>query len=379
MTQANDGILHLKLHPECKKLDDPRMNKVRKGQMSIEMFTLLLTPDDPFVIIGDTIYAMTAQEYYASKSLLSLETAVEASFKELIAEEDYSYMSDADQKYMQKVKTDLPNCPSCRYKRYKDEVYKISKKYGKAVSTSDIEKSTIKPYPKPATLLTGKQADPVLPIVSTMLEHLYKMPMPVRKACVECVRKHVASAFVLAGEAVAGYPEHIAVINAHYGEAIDEAPVEAAALRDTLGFCMAKTAETKTPFVPMGAIMAQLRLIETAGIDHESLRTEAAATLELDISEDIMKELDQLPDEIRRTLYKCAQRVEDFILEYKNTRSKDSMVSWEGAMNVLAEKTAQVTPLFTNMVRNRRLLFRGDPALMLESGYSMQDILQYMQ
>jgi hypothetical protein len=190
------------------------------------------------------------------------------------------------------------------------------------------------------------------------------------------VRKHVASAFVLAGEAVAGYPEHIAIINAHYGEAIDEAPVEAAAIKDTLSFCMAKTAETKTPFVPLGAIMAQLRLIDASMLDADNTRTEAATTLELDVSDAIKDELAELPEEILESLRRSALSVSDFILKYKNDRSQEALAGWEGSMNVLAERTAQITPLFTNMVRNRRLLFRGDPSLMVESGYDMTDILQ---
>lgn len=284
---SNDNILHLNLDPECLKLDDPRINRVRTGKMSIEVFTLLIQPDDPFVIINDTIYVMTPQEYYASKSLASIELTVEATFKHINELTDISFMTDADRAYIDRMRKDLPTCPSCRYKRYKDEIYKIAKKYN-IVVTAGTYNDNIPPYPALAVRANGKVSDPVMPKVSDLVSHLYSINRSERKACIECVRKHVSSAFVLAGESYTGYPEHISIINAHYGEAIEEMPKTAEALRRTLEFCMAKTAYMKQAFVPIGAIMALLRMAMLDMTEYmDDTRTEAATTLELDITEEM--------------------------------------------------------------------------------------------
>lgn len=380
--QDDFAPLHLNLHAECLKLDDPRINKVRRGKMSLEVFALLLEPGDPFVVIGDTIYALTEQEYYATRSLISLADAVEDTFKKMLELKDISFMSDEDKDFMDRMKKDLPGCPTCRFKRYKDSVYQIAKRYNIAVNNLTKNQAEIKPYPKLAVRANGRVSDPVLPMVSTIMQHMYKMPAPDRKSCVECVRKHTASAYVLAGECYTGYPEHIALVNAHLGEAIDEMPKTATALRDTLEFCMAKTAYTGQPFVPLGAILTQLKLISDMSmvdVDQPTeVRTEAPTTLELEVSNDCKEFLTELPESLKGMLRQRIELVEDSILKYKNDPSDANRAIWEGTMSVLAEKLAQLNPSLANVIRNRRLLFRGDPPLMIESGYSMQDILQYM-
>lgn len=370
-----DDILHLSLHPECLKLDDPRINKVRAGKMSVEVFTLLLEADDPFVIIGDTIYALTEQEYYASRSMTSVAAAVEATFKHVTSLEDISFMSEDDQKHLNSIKEDLPTCPECRYKRHKDAIYQLAKKYSITVQTLGMSIEPVKPYPKLAVRINGLVSDPVMPIVSNMMSDMYNIPLPERQACIDCVRKHVASAYILAGESYTGYPEHISIVNAHLGEAITEMPKAAVMLKQTLEFCMARTSYTQTAFVPLGAIMAHLRMLRADEVTGVGSRTEAVTTLELDLTDEMREILPMLPDGIKKSLLNCIATIEKAILEYKNEEETLCIgLRWEGAMSVISEQTAQICPAFANMIRNRRLMFRGSPPLMIESGYTMQEI-----
>jgi hypothetical protein len=108
------------------------------------------------------------------------------------------------------------------------------------------------------------------------------------------------------------------------------------------------------------------------------VRTEAPTTLELEISDDCKEFITELPESLKGMLRQRIGLVEDSILKYKTDPSDANRAIWEGTMSVLAEKLAQLNPSLANVIRNRRLLFRGDPPLMIESGYSMQDILQYL-
>ena len=63
---------HLEIHvdPEVFKLRDPKVLRLLAGKMPVEIFVALLQPSDPYVIIGDTVYAYTEKEYYASRGVM---------------------------------------------------------------------------------------------------------------------------------------------------------------------------------------------------------------------------------------------------------------------------------------------------------------------
>ena len=51
--------LKIKVDNELFKLQDPKVEKLLEGKLPIQAFSLLVQPGDPYVLIGDTIYAST--------------------------------------------------------------------------------------------------------------------------------------------------------------------------------------------------------------------------------------------------------------------------------------------------------------------------------
>lgn len=215
--------------------------------MSAEAFSLLITPDDPFVLIKDTVYALTEDEFYASKTTVPISAFIENAFKTVMGLESYDMMSEEDRNTIQRIKKDLPHCSACRYKKHKNTVYKIAVKY-KLITKEQTERMRTLHYPE----TTGV----IAPTVSALLDHMYKMPAQQRRSCIECVEKHISQAYILGNEVLMGYPEHMPLLCGHLGEALDEMPKDADTLADTLRFCRARSLAFNKPYIPLYAILA---------------------------------------------------------------------------------------------------------------------------
>ena len=68
--------MNIKLHEDVYKVQDPRIKRVLTGGMSLETFAATIGPNDPFVLIHDTIYVMTEQEYTPSDTESALTVSI---------------------------------------------------------------------------------------------------------------------------------------------------------------------------------------------------------------------------------------------------------------------------------------------------------------
>lgn len=349
----------LEIDRNCLFALDSRIASVMAGRMSLQAFSLLITPDDPFVLIDGTIYLMTPEEYYASRISLPSSDLIDMVFTRIMEQPGgMDGFDEASTARLKEIAGLLPTCPACRLKRYRYEVYTIAVRNKKAEPIGLPELKHTK-YPD----LTGKPAK----TVSRLLAHMFKLPAQERKSCIDCVEKHVAQAYILAAECATGYPEHISNVVGHLSEAIDELPVHATALRDTLVFCLAKTAEERRPFMPLAAIMAGVNLIRMSSPqEDDNSRQEAAAALELDYTDEMMAELTSLEAYDRELLLERLEKGEAAI-----TREE-----YEGALALASEMLAQKAPAAANMLRNRRLMFRFEPNLAKEAGYSLEPLMK---
>lgn len=359
----------MKLHPDCYKIKDSRIEVLLGGRMSIEAFVMTLGPNDPFALVGDTVYALSEDEFFSTRQLRHLMDEQEQAFKYVMELKDLSFMSAEDQALVAKVKKELPTCPVCKYKRYKQAIFKLVHKYGLPVTYS--LKSIIDDVQYPET--TGEVAS----TVTMLLDRPYNFTPPDRKPCMDCVEKHISQAYILACESQMGYPEHRILMCGHLAEAIDETPKEFPELRSSIGLCMALTMRTGEAYLPLYPLLDEIHLFReklgTAPID--TREENPAVTDTIDLTDDIRPEIEKLSPSMKKMAKECCMRIRDSILKYKISRSEVDRIIFEGTLANLADRVVFYAPLFANMLRNVRLMFVADPGLAADAGYTLDDVI----
>lgn len=360
----------MKLHPECFKIKDPRIELAMVGRMSLEALAMTFGPNDPFILIGDTIYVLSKDEFYATRALRDYFNDAEQTFKHVLSLNDLSFMEKSEQELVEKVRKELPTCPVCKYKRYKQSIQQLAKKYKLEVVYTTTKLGDEGKYPETT-------AD-VEPIVTTMLDRPYSIPDMKRLPCMDCVEKHVAQAHILACESHMGYPEHRILMCGHLAEAIDEAPKEFPELRQTLQNCMSITMQSGEAFLPIYSLLFLIKRVREAikGSDFVETRSEnPMVTDTIDLTPEIEQEMTYFSEDQRRMLLDYCSRIRDIILKYKISRLELDRVLFEGWIACMADLIAYGAPLFANMLRNRRLMFVADPSYAIDAGYTFDDVM----
>ena len=362
----------MNIDAECYKIKDQRITSVLGGRLSLQAFAMSLRADDPFVLINDTIYALSEDEFYSTRSLRRLHDQYEQTFKSILALQDLSMMQQDDIDFINKVRKELPTCPVCKYKRYRQAIYHIAAKY-KLQPAYQFE-SIIADVKYPS--VTAKVASKV----TTLLDHLYDLPRQDRKPCIDCVEKHVAQAYILAQESQMGYPEHRILMCGHLAEAIDEAPNDIPELKHTMQHCMSITMQTGEAFMPIYPVLALIQLvrqrINQLPTDDDARQEAPPVTDTIDLTDDICTELVSMDPQLRSKVYSAAINIKNVILEYKINKKEEARIRYEGLVANLSDLVLAQAPLFANMLRNRRLMFTADPAMAKDAGYDFDDIVQ---
>lgn len=361
----------MKLHPECYKIKDQRIDAIISGRMSLQAFAMSIRADDPFVLINDTIYVLSEDEFYSTRSVRRVYDEFEQTFRHVMSLKDLSFMSKQDRDFIERVRKELPTCPSCKYKRYRQAVHRLAKHYKLPIEYHfEGIIDTVK-YPA----VTSE----VKPVVTGLLDHMYDLPKQDRKPCIDCVEKHVAQAYILAQESEMGYPEHRVLMCGHLAEAIDEAPNDIPELKYTLQTCMSTTMQTGSAFLPLYPILAFIQMvrerINQKPVDDDMREEAPMVTDSIDLLPEIQEELENLPEKLRMKVWGDTISIRNSILEYKVYGKEEPRIRYEGLVANLAEAVVGIAPLFANMLRNRRLMFKADPKLALDAGYDFEDIL----
>lgn len=369
------GNVHLTVNPEVFKIVDSRVALLSAGKISVEAFANMVTSDDPFILIGGTIYALTEAEYYATRAIAPLHQMTEDEFKYVLELEDKSFMHELDRKYLAKVKEDLPVCPACRYKRYKEEVEKLVHKYNIKLPETDktqVVKINIPAYPS----VTGH----IVPLASIMMQHMYAVDIPMRRACIDCVEKHIAQAWVLSNEVVSGYQEHMTYMIGHLAEALDEMPVGRNDLKATVEFCLAYARKYDRPFVPLGLLTSLINVARNAMGQSMDDQTDAildnrSESMELDFTDNMKNELMLVPVPMLEKIFENLGNADKIATD---STDENGRLVWEGAVACAGDTCAKLCPEFANMLRNRRLIFIGDIASSLTTGYGFVEIREWI-
>lgn len=361
--------MKIKLHEDVLKVQDPRIKQILSGAMSLETFAATIRANDPFVLIHDTIYAMTEQEYYSTRAVYPAHNLVDHMFQHVMNMTDLSVFSEEDRKRVERAKKDFPTCPVCQHRRYKRIIYEIGLKYNLQSELKDCQEilTQIPKYPEVSGIIK--------PSVTALLPDLHEVPPIKRKGCIACVEKHLSQAYILAGETVMGYPEHLVLVVGHLNEAIHELPDEAFTMKQTLEFCAAKTVETDTPFVPLWAILTQLLWVRR-DIETKDTAAEPVYDIGIDFTPEVENEWRKLPKDLQGTVLSRLLQIDEVVEAYKKDPGELRRFSFSGLMASTAEMVAAFAPALANMLRDRRLAFVAAPDLMDEAGYGIQQLLK---
>jgi len=116
------ATLEIKIDPDVYKLHDDKVQALLSGKLTVEAFALLIRTGDPYVLVGDTIYALTEAEFYAMSEAGISSDISEAEFTRVTGMEDLSFMSLADAALMRRIRKELPKCSACKYRRYRTTI-----------------------------------------------------------------------------------------------------------------------------------------------------------------------------------------------------------------------------------------------------------------
>ena len=360
--------MNIKLHEDVYKVQDPRIKRILTGGMSLETFAATIGPNDPFVLIHDTIYVMTEQEYYSTRAVYPTHKLMDHMFTHIMRMTDLSVFSEEDRKKVEHIKEIYPTCPVCQHRKYRRMLYEMGIKYNLQSELKDcmeiMEKIPLYPEVK------GE----IRPNVTALLPDLHNVPEIKRKGCIACVEKHLSQAYILAGETVMGYPEHLVLVVGHLNEAISELPDEAFMMKQTLEFCAAKTVEKGVPFVPMWTILSQLLWVRRSMPVVETA-DEPVYDIGLDFTPEVEKEYQALPEDVRNLLDNRLGTIDFVVQSYKEKPTEEGRFTFSGLMASTAELIASMAPKMANLLRDRRLAFVAAPDLLDETGYSIKQLM----
>lgn len=344
------------IDPKVLGLKDPRIQQLMSGVGSVQLLARTLgTPDWLLVTENDTITAMP-QYQFATLVPVSDNTSIsQQQLQDILADPDrLSQLSAQDRQELASIRKALDTCPVCKRDHYRYKVKQLLDKYN---PVSDTPVSCASQYPQ-----TSRQ----LPFVSEPVLHPVVQSIP-RKACYDCIEKHVGQAYITGMEARMGYPSHIMLCYGHLAQAIQECPPDAARLRALLTLCLGVSKITGEGFVPLDQLYAVTQYYRNA--DQGSIATVAnqqdyTYSLEHNIDRQLLSQM--CPSDIDRlytllcVLSRCCTEVQN------QSTNQHAVQQWVGTMANIAQLLAGYSLQAANAVRNIRLLFHATPNLMCQ-------------
>lgn len=174
-----------------------------------------------------------------------------------------------------------------------------------------------------------------------------------RIPCIDCVAKHLSQAYILQSEFYQGYTEHLALIEGHLYEALEECPIERNELRAAIKNAIISVTVDRKPNVPQ---------VEYSEADITEDKPNNIYDGKPDVQDDLSIEgslinlLNNVPtrhlSEARRLLSKGSTTRDDLVNTLKNSSSK--WVYFGGHMAQAAEYLAMFAPPVARLLRERR-------------------------
>lgn len=367
----------INVDPDVFKLKDASVTALATGALSLERLLAFSNSHAPYMLVGDTLYALTEAEYYALVPGIYKDNMTPEAFKWALDTLLAGSITDVDKGVLVHIENTYKTCSKCTYRHYRDVLSNLLHRYNIDIPTDLSSRSmdTMEDYKYAGT------TEHIEPKVSSKLDFKVDIVPKERAACLDCVEKHASQALILGTESILGYADHLMLACGHLEEALAETPEEAKALKQTLVFCLGKTKHDKSLFLPIESISILISKARESIFSAKAMDTasgeEEPAMFELDYTEEMMAELKALPDDVavdcQLLLLKAAG------ISALETVTESARLTWEGAMATSADYIAQLAPKAANMLRNRRLLFVSDPRLLKESGFGLDPVIEALK
>lgn len=359
--------IKIDISPEVFKIRDLKVIALRRGSMPLEKFALSIQPSDPYVLIGNTIHALSEREFYELRSVTPADNYGEEVYKYLVNEgADISMMSAEDQDKILEVRKQKTGCPTCRMRKYRNVMFDLYKKYNlKLPIRNNITSNTTVSYPNTSFPVEERVHDDVL--------NMLTLAPVARRPCIDCVEKHLSQAYVLSCEYNQGYTEYSYLIAGHLAEAVAEVPPEMKYLKDTLEFCLAYMGKQGKPFVPINAIYPLLTIARASLNAERAADDTESKVLDLDLTLEARRELVHVLGSLGDSLIRNLSEADEAAASEEQDEPK--RLFWEGRMACAADSISNIAPAVAGILRNRRLMFVGCPAAAAQAGYSNGDII----
>ena len=361
-------MLNINVHEDVFRLQDPRTQQLLHGKISVEAVVHTLAQGDPMIFINSTLYALSENEYYALSPMRLYNSLSNKDFDWLLSQDWTKRFSPQDLAFITAIKEHASGCSSCQRRRNEVELLKLVHKYSIILPDRKIQPDDQNKYPG----CSGKIRDTVTSIYPELLK-----PLPYeRTECLDCVQKHVGQAWITGNECLMGYPEHLPVCEAHLEEALEETPKDRKSLIRTLLFCIAKTKAEYKPFVPLDCLSALIENARSPEYREVKASKEPPEDMRLELTEKDKEFLKNMEPRIKAKLSRALEVALDFPPGCKF--EKADVTKWIGALASASDIIVGVNPEVANIIRNRRVLFSGDPGLATYP-YDCKDILESMR
>ena len=365
--------MHIKVDNQVFKLRDPRVTAMSHGRLSTQQFASMIRPGDCVIFKDDTIYALTQAQYYAAQSAQVPTTLTKEQFQDILTWPETDF-SEQDYKKIQDIKTRKAKCSTCQYNTYKSRVLGIISHY------PELLQRVIKQDINPVVPAYPQTTEPVKSKVAKIFPHFFGKTQYDRKPCLDCVEKHISvarswellnQAYVKGCQTLQGYPEHFVLALANMEEAFEECPKDCEELRDIIMFCIGKSKKENQLFLPMGNILYTIQLARAETATEEALdQNEPDETFALQLSVQMRQDLYNLPITMKAKVLGILEK----LLEVEYFGKEQQRILYQGYLATLADMLVNVCPAVSNVLRNRRLMFKAAPQLVQNTEYDCKDV-----
>lgn len=355
----------IKVDNEVFKFQDSRVAALTSGRLAVHQFAHTLFPGDWFIMLGNTIYALTEDEYYAAQAIKMEAILTKEQFEQILKEAEQLFKDEQLQEVLN-IRNKKSKCSKCQYNSYKQKVSNIVKRHQSLAEKYRLtpSKTQIPPYPKVNSSIQTK--------VSLVFPKFFNEEPYERKSCLDCVQKHVSMAYVKACESEQGYFEHLVLAVANLQEAFQESPKDCKELRELLMFCIAKSKAELKCFVPIGTLLYLIEIARRQTEDSTALdQNRPAQDFSLQLSGDMKEKLQTLPIIVKASVLKDLEKLlsVEYSQQYKN---REQM--YQGLLGNIADTLVNFCPEVSNILRNRRLMFKAAPTLVCNTEYDCKDL-----
>ena len=345
------------------KVRDQRVSALSCGRLSVQQFVHTIRPGDWFIFFKDTIYALTEAQYYAAQRLNTVQVLSKEQFEKALQLDSYS---QADMKQIQYIKDHKNKCSKCQYNTYKSKLLKVINKYPELIKELglDWQLENVPPYPEVKS--------PVKPKVAKVFPKFFQEQSYERNSCLDCVEKHICQAYIKGTETLQGYPEHLKLALANLQEAFQECPKDCEELRDLIMFSIGKTMKDQKVFIPLRNFLYVIQLSRAQTQAPEALdQNEPDESFDIVFSEEMLSQLELLtPMDKAKILVQLEKLLR---VEYSEP-SQEQKAAYQGLMTNIAQDLVNFCPDISNVLRNRRLMFKFAPELVQNTEYDCKDL-----